>query len=307
MFDKDYFAEKEVTEPSKAGKFVGGAGNWGLHIAKLMFLAYSGYHGVSASLNYAGSSELAKGIQIFGIVVLEMVLLSVYMAWHNQRIVGTVQSIIAIATYAVGFILACLGIVADSQLHSGVAMSSWLVTYLQWGLPIAPAVMALGSVLVHVLAPEQLRLRKQSNELLDFQEEQFKAHMLTQRADLETAMKIKNMQLNAKQQAASIVFGWLSSAEAQDAILATAKSDAPRLLAAAGFDIPTGQKQLPASAAPLQTGDVSVNAGDMLDLRDLVEAAIQKRMADAKDDASIIIPEHPQENGVQHKPDFLAH
>lgn len=60
-------------------------------------------------------------------------------------------------TGGVGFLLACLGIVADSQLQAGAALSPWLSAYLLWGLPVAPAVMALGALLVHELDPGQLR------------------------------------------------------------------------------------------------------------------------------------------------------
>lgn len=237
MFEKDFFLDDPDTEPSKEGKFVGSFGAWGLHIAKVAFLIYSGYHGIAASWNYAGNSDLERVAQTAGIVVLEVTLLSIYLAWHNQRITGTAQSITAGATYAIGFILACLGIVADSQLHAAVEMSGWMVSYLKWGLPIAPAVMAIGSVLIHELDPTQLRKRKGVAEIVKFSEEQFKAKMAGQRAEQEAAKLILNMQLNAKMSAARQVEQWYTSEQAQKAITSTALQNAPALLRSIGVNV----------------------------------------------------------------------
>lgn len=245
MFDKDFFQDDPDTGPGRIGQEVGRIGAWGLHLAKVAFLVYSGYHGVSASLNYAGNNDLARVAQMVGIVVLEVTLFSLYLAWHNQRITGTAQSIAAGITYAIGFILACLGIVADSQLHAAVAMSPWLVSYLRWGLPIAPAAMALGALLTHELEPGQLRKRGRAVELVNFAEEQFKAFMAGERAEMNAAKTIRNMQLNARRSAAEQVAQWYSSEQAQQAITSTALQNAPALLRAIGVniqDVPDGNK-----------------------------------------------------------------
>lgn len=237
MFEKDFFQDDPEAGPSKAGRVVGDIGRWGLHLAKVAFLLYSGYHGISASINYAGNNDLARVAQISGIVVLEITLFSLYLAWHNQRITGTAQSIAAGVAYGVGFILACLGIVADSQLHAGVSMSSWLIGYLKWGLPIAPAVMALGALLTHELDPNQLRKRERTTELVKFAEEQFRAFMAGERAEMSAARMIRNMQLNAKASAAKQIAQWYSGEHAQRAITATALQNAPALLRAIGVSI----------------------------------------------------------------------
>lgn len=263
MFDKDFFTEQQTAGPDKAGQFVGGAGAWGLHLAKVLFLLYSGYHGISASWGYAGNSELARAAQTFGVIVLEITLFSVYLAWHNQKITGVPQSIAAGITYAIGFILACLGIVADSQVHAGVTMSSLLVWYLKWGLPLAPAVMAFGTVLTHELAPEQLRGRKQANELLTFAEDQFKALLAGQRAEMDAAKTIKNMQLNAKASAAQQIAAWYASDEAQQAITKTALDNAPALLRSIGVNI----EDVP-----------DVNESGDFDLEDLVYYLVDQRL-----------------------------
>lgn len=263
MFDKDYFREDVSTAPSKTGQAVGSFGAWGLHAAKVLFLVYSGYHGISAASGYAGSSELAKAAQIFGIIVLEITLFSLYLAWHNQKITGTHQSIAAGLTYAIGFLLACLGIVADSQLHGGLEMSGWLVAYLRWGLPVAPAVMALGALLTHELAPEQLRQRRETAEKLKFADEQFTAYMASQRAQMETGKLIKNMQLNAQASAAKQIAQWFASDQAQRAITATARQNAPALLRAIGVDI----EDVP-----------DVNESGDFELEDLVTYLLEERL-----------------------------
>lgn len=245
MFEKNFFQDDPETGPGRTGQLVGKAGEWGLHITHAAYLVYSGYHGISASVNYAGNSDLARVAQTAGIVVLELTMFSIYLAWHNQRITGAAQSVTAAITYAIGFILTCLGIAADSQLHAGVAMSPWLVGYLKWGLPIAPAIMALGSFLTHELEPAQLRKRGRANEKVKFDEEQFKALMAGERAEMDVAQMIRNMQLNAKAAAAKQVAQWYSSQEAQGAITTTALQNAPALLRAIGVniqDVPDGNK-----------------------------------------------------------------
>jgi hypothetical protein len=261
MFDRDYFSEDATAEPSRAGRVVGNVGAWGLHLAKVAFLVYSGYHGISASWNYAGNSDLARLAQMFGIIVLEITLLSLYLAWHNQRITGAAQSIAAGVTYATGFVLAGLGVVADSQLHAGATMAPWLVTYLTWGLPLAPAIMALGALLTHELAPEQLRGRKEAEERGRFAEDRFSAHIAGLRAELEAYKSIANMQLNAKASAARQIAAWYNSDKAQSAITGTALQNAPALLRAIGVDVSDG---------PTADGD--------MDLEDLVSYLVEERL-----------------------------
>ncbi len=237
MFEQDFFNQQKPAGPGRVGQAVGAVGGWGLHLAKVAFLLYSGYHGVSASWTYAGNSDLARLAQTFGIIVLELVLFSLYLAWHNQRITGAAQSIAAGLTYGVGFTLACLGIVADSQLHAGIALSGALSGYLRHGLPLAPAVMALGAVLTHMLAPGQMRARREAAERVEFEEEQFDAHIAAQRAEMEAAKLVKNFQLNARMSAARQIAQWYGSDQAQQAIAQTALHNAPALLRAAGVNV----------------------------------------------------------------------
>lgn len=245
MFEQNFFDREKAAGPGRAGQAVGTLGGWGLHLAKVAFLLYSGYHGISASWTYAGNGDLARVAQTVGIVVLEAVLFSLYLSWHNQRITGAAQSIAAGLTYGVGFTLACLGIVADSQLHAGIDLAGALGWYLRQGLPLAPAVMALGAVLTHMLAPGQLRARREAAERVEFEEEQFDAHMAAQRAEMEAAKLVKNFQLNARMSAARQIAQWYGSEQAQQAIAQTALHNAPALLRAVGVHVTDLPDQLP--------------------------------------------------------------
>lgn len=255
MFDNQDFFQKNVNaEPGEASKFVGGIGSWGLHLAKIAFLIYSGYHGIHATAVYRGDSQLAAAAGIVGIVVIEIVLLSLYLAWHNGKITGGPQMIAAGVTYAIGFVLACLGIVADSQLQAGYPLEGWLVSYLYWGLPIAPAIMALGALLTHELAPSQLRQREQEKEEVAFEKERFAAHMAGKRAELEAAKAITNANLNAKSSAAKQIAAHYQSDEVQSAIRRTALGSVPSLLRAIGVD---------PSTIPDMNGNGRLDTGDV--------------------------------------------
>ena len=250
MFEKDYFQQETQAGPGRGGRVVGGVGMWGLHLAAVTFALYSGYHGISATVYYRAAGGLGQVAGIVGIVTIELVLLSLYLSWHNGRITGAAQSIAAGVTGAVGFTLACLGIVADSQLQAGLELSPWLALYLHWGLPIAPAVMALGALLVHELDPGQLRARRESNERSELEEAKFMAHVAGLRAELEAARIVANMQLNAKSAAAKQVAAWYGSDQAQRAITATALKSAPSLLRSIGVDVDAADlDQLDAAAS----------------------------------------------------------
>jgi len=237
MFEKDFFQQETQAGPGRGGRVVGGVGMWGLHLAAVTFALYSGYHGISATVNYRAAGGLGQAAGIVGIVTIELVLLSLYFSWHNGRITGAAQSIAAGVTGAVGFILACMGIVADSQLQAGLELSGWLSAYLHWGLPVAPAVMALGALLVHELDPGQLRARREANERAELEEARFMAHVAGIRAELEAAKTVANMQLNARAAAAKQVAAWYGSDQAQRAITATALKAAPSLLRSIGVDV----------------------------------------------------------------------
>lgn len=234
-FQHDFFAGDE-NQPSNLSKTAGSAGYWLLHIAKVAFLIYSGVHGIMASIKFAADNPLAQIAQIVGIVIIEGVLFGLYLAWHNNKITGTAQSITAVITYGLGFILATLGIVTDSQTHSGAGeLSPMLALYLRWGLPVAPAFMALGALLTHELAPIQLQRRKEAAKMAEHKEAEFTAHMAALAAELEGKKALANMQLNARQNVISQITAAYNGDDIQQSIRLTAQANLPQLLKQAGI------------------------------------------------------------------------
>ncbi len=237
MFERDYFQDTETVGPSKAGRVVGGGGMWLLHVVFFAFAIYSAYHGISASVAYRATEGLGQLAGIVGIIVIEAVLIGIYMAWHNNRISGAAQSLAAAVTFGIGFVLAMLGIVGDSQMQAGLAMSPWLEAYLRWGLPIAPGIMAFGALLVHELAPAQLRARRESTEREELAEVKFKAHIATMMAEMDAQRQVANLQLNSRAAAARQVASYYSSEAAQRAISSAAAENAPAMLRAIGIHV----------------------------------------------------------------------
>lgn len=280
MFDRDYFAP-DASRAKTGNATVGMLGGWGLYLAHVAFLLYSGYHGIQATATYRAAGGLGAAAGIVGIVVIELVLFSLFLAWHNQRITGASQSIAAGITYAVGFALACLGIVADSQLQAGMTLSPWLSAYLRWMLPIAPAIMALGALLTHELAPEQLRARREAAAREAQAELQFNAQMAGELADLETAKVVRNVQLNAKAETARQIAAWYSSPAAQQAINRTALHNAPAMLRAIGIHVPG---DYPDDTDPDIVADV--------DLEDLVSHVVDERVR-RQQHAGAVFPAEP--------------
>lgn len=263
MFDKDFFQTEQRAGPSRSGRVVGGVGMWGLHLAAVAFAIYSGYHGINATTVYRAESGLGMAAGVIGIVVIELVLMSLYLAWHNGQITGAAQSIATGVTASAGFTLACFGIVADSQLQAGIPVSPWLSAYLTWGLPIAPAFMALGALLTHELAPTQLRARRESNERDELDEVRFSAQMASLKAELKATQTVVNMQLNARTAAARQIAAWFGTEEAQQAITQSALRSAPAVLRSIGID----------------TMEASLDdANGEVDIEDLVAYMVEERL-----------------------------
>ncbi len=234
---QDFFAEAD--DSSKAGGVIGGIGAWILHLVVFAFAIYSGYHGISATARYHGGG-LGLFAGVVGILVIEFVIIGIYLAFFNRRITGSGQQIAAGATVALGFTLSCLGIVGDSQMQAGMEVSSWLAAYLAWGLPIAPAFMALGAAAVMATEPRHLRLMTAAVKNEKFAETKHTKQIAAKSADLQVAQNIANMQLNAKMQAGRYLLAAYRSPEAQQHIQRSALAALPELMRAIGVDIPYG-------------------------------------------------------------------
>lgn len=264
QFQHDFFTEETSVEPSPLAQKAGAIGTWLLHLAKVAFLVYSGVHGVMASLKFASESGFAQLAQIVGIIITEAVLFGLYLAWHNQRITGAAQSIAAGITYVIGFTLATLGIIVDSQINSGLALTPFLANYLAWGLPIAPAIMAAGALLTHELAPHQLMARQVRSAQQAHEEAVFQAHMAAQWAELEAKKALANMQLNARRNVVSQIASAYNQPRVQEAITQTAIDNLPQLLVSAGIQniahqTASAQSDTAASPQPTMTADTTIS------------------------------------------------
>lgn len=232
---KRFFGEDQSGERSPSSNVVGNVGLWLLHLVMLTFAIYSGAHGINASLGYAGSSAFSKIAQVIGIVTIEVVLFGIYLSFLNGRITGAAQSIAAGITFMLGFTLALLGIVADSQVNSGLIVSREIRFYLTWILPIAPGFMALGALLIHVLSPHTLQYRKRDQQKRELEELSFSASLAIERARAEEEISKKGLQLLSRKAVFKELESIYSSAEFREAIKRTAIDRAPELFSEAGI------------------------------------------------------------------------
>lgn len=236
---QDFFSDTG-TEVGRSGAVMGGVGAWILHLVVFAFAIYSAYHGISATARYHANSGLGQAAGITGIVVIEVVLIGLYLAFFNRRITGDKQKIAAAATAALGFVLSCMGILGDSQMQAGMALSPWLEAYLVWGLPIAPAFMSLGAAVVMATEPKHLRLMAQSVKDEEFQEKKHTKRLAAKDAELRAAQDLANLQLNGRMQAARYLMAAYRSDQVQQAIERSALANMPELLRAIGVDLPYG-------------------------------------------------------------------
>lgn len=236
------FFETKKTGPGRLGRGAGSGAMLVLHGVMICVLLYSAAHGISASLGFAGNSMWQRAAQVAGIVMIEAVMLSLHVAYHNGRIRGSMQPWVALLTYLVGFGLSAMGILADSQINAEMAVDGWVSTYLHWGLPLAPLLMAVGAAAVHILDPEKVRMREQADAREDLEDVKFQAEMANEQAQLDVAKAAANMRLNAAMETMRQVYDVYRSDEVQEAIRRQALNTIPRILRAAGIDV-TGLRQ----------------------------------------------------------------
>lgn len=256
---QDFFNENE-SDAGKSGKTVGGIGVWILHLVMFAFVIYSAYHGINATAAYRAAQGLGSAAGIVGIIIIELVMIGIYLAYFNRRIVGGSQKIAAGVTFGLGFVLACLGIIGDSQTQADMTVSSWLVAYLTWLLPVAPALMALGAAVTAALDPGLLRKMTQAAKHEEFEEKKHGKRMAAKAAELRVAEGLANMQLNAKMDAARYVLAAYRAPEVQDYIRRSALANMPDLMRSIGVDLPYGTViEGQAIEAPIQPPPISAD------------------------------------------------
>lgn len=240
-----------------ASSALGRAGMMLLHLAKALFVLYSAAHGISASISYANTNWQAL-FQVGGIVALEVTLVGLYLGFLNHKIKGGAHLITAAITYAVGFVLAALGIIVDSQLNAGMAISSVLSAYLHWGLPLAPMLMAVGGFGVHMSDPETLRRRREAEQENKIEQERFDQKINEQQLALDESKTRAGVRLFGRQAVVETYVQWLDSPEFAEMVRANAAATLPALMAEAGL-------RMPGAAAAPRIEPVVFDGGDVPD------------------------------------------
>lgn len=251
---RDFFADEKGLKQSKHEVNAGRIGWMALHAIKAIFLLYSGYHGGSVAIAYAGNLPGAAFFQVLGIISIELTIGALYMAAVTKRVNETYQWLAAGITWGVGMTLASLGIVGDSMLNAGVPLSSFLVSYLHYGLPIAPAIMAIGGVAVLLTDPDHTALSaalaEQRKKERDITKDRHTAAIAKLSAELAVEKAITNFQLNAKMQRAELIEKSITERAVQQAQREKAAQDSTYYLESQGVYV-ARPPQLSVTAIPL--------------------------------------------------------
>ena len=234
---RDFFADDGSSAKTP---ILGGFGALILHLVVIALLIYSGYHGIHASARYRETQGLGNAAGIIGILIIEFVMLGIYLAYFYRRITGDGQKYAAAATFGIGVILVSMGIVGDSLLQAGIALPSWLGTYLTFGLPIAPVIMGMGAAAVLAAEPKLSRQIRAVLKQEDAAEKRHAARMRAEDAKLRVAQSAANLQLNSLQMTAEYAHAAYRAPEVQQAIQAAALANLPELLRGAGIMLPYG-------------------------------------------------------------------
>lgn len=234
---RDFFANDDS---DKKPHVLGRAGIGLLHLIVIALLIYSGYHGIHATARYREAQGLGNAAGIVGILIIELVMLGIYTAYFFRRITGDLQKYIALAVFSIGVLLSTLGIVGDSLIQAGVAPPSWLDTYLTFGLPIAPVIMAIGAALVTITEPSVMRKIKAAFKREESAEKSHDVRMKAEDGKRALATKAANLQLNAMSTTMDLVHAVYRTPQVQQAMMQTAIDNIPELMRMAGIRIPHG-------------------------------------------------------------------
>ncbi|MFZ2486874.1 MAG: hypothetical protein WAZ19_02030 [Anaerolineae bacterium] len=181
-----------------AGKVAGTIGLWFLHFCKFTLLIYTATHAINASWQYAGSSAPQRAFQIVGIMTVEIALLGIYLAYINGKLSGWAQLIVAFIVYLMGFTIAGLGVIVDSQLNAGI-LGGFAEQYLHTGLPVAPLLMGFGAVVIGVLDPNKLQVAEMARKIGHLNRQQFDADIAMKTLDMQNNLATLALQVQGKQ------------------------------------------------------------------------------------------------------------
>jgi hypothetical protein len=244
----------EEDEKNGAGHVAGLLGVWFLHVCKGTLLLYTATHAISASWQYAGSSAPQRAFQIVGIMTVEIALLGIYLAYINGKLSGWAQLIVAFIVYLMGFTIAGLGVIVDSQLNAGI-LSGFAEQYLHTGLPVAPLLMGFGAVVIGVLDPNKLQVAEMARAIGTLKQQEFKANIAIKRLDMQNNLATLALQVQGKQALIVEMSNVTHSSEYKNAVKSRAIAEAVVNYHELGIDmdfLPSQQPQ-PISIQPTTT------------------------------------------------------
>lgn len=248
VFEDDLFIEEESENHHTIGR-------WGkvvLHIMKGAFVLYSGAHNIQATLAATGSSPWAMTAQIVGVLVLEATIAGIYMAAMGGKITGKLQSVVAALFWVTGIVLASMGIVADSRLHAGQELSSFLTWHLTTGLYIAPVIMVIGVALIVFTDPVLSQQIANSRDRAVIQRQKVRTAVIAEKANHESRKIVHSIRLGAQKQMAVFARQYYKSDEVQAVLKDTAIRQLQDVMRQAGIHIPI-KAALPAATAATAT------------------------------------------------------
>ena len=124
----------------------------------------------------------------------------------------------AIGFWLTGFVLAGLGIVADSRLNAGQELGSTLEWYVTTGLYVAPLIMAFGITAVILLDPVLRQKIANSRDRANLQRERVKAAVLAEKAEHQSRKIIENIRLSSQKALATYAKRYYKSPQVQEAL-----------------------------------------------------------------------------------------
>lgn len=241
----DFFADVDAPEKPSNGMMIA------ILVGITGVLIYGLYHGISASMIYAGAGGLARGFQVAGIATIEYLAFAILIALYRGEIVNSTQMWVAGTILAVALIISALNVVVDSRIHAGLLVDGALQFHLQYILPVAPFIMLIGGSLVVELSPAQFMRREQSLKATEFSRQIFRANLAANTASHQAAMAAKNVGLTARQRAVAHLASYYNSAEFQTRLREAADAGADRYFRDLGIEDIPGLAPLPQTPAPI--------------------------------------------------------